>query len=97
MELSVCADEGATPNYSHACHDRLVPKNQIKTRVSKNTQQVQLEPTTEISHGSFRLKRTTPESSLAFTGKAEQVGPALTHRNLNIRTKLHFRINWHQN
>jgi hypothetical protein len=50
MELSVCAHEGATPNYSHACHDRLVPKNQINTRVSKNTQQVHSEPEEQLSH-----------------------------------------------
>ena len=28
-------------------------------------------------------------TSLAFTGKAEQIGPALTHRNVNLRTNLH--------
>ena len=33
-------------------------------------------------NSSFRLKRTQIETSLAFFGKAEQVGPALTHKNM---------------
>ena len=48
-------------------------------------------------NSSFHLKRTQLETSLAFTGKAEQVGPALTHMNMNKRTKLHIRIHRNMN
>jgi len=36
--------------WSHACHDQLVPKNQINTRVSKNSKQVLLEQEEELQH-----------------------------------------------
>ena len=48
-------------------------------------------------NSSFRLKQTQPETSLTFTGKAEQVGPALTHRNTNKRSKLYIRIHRNMN
>ena len=61
--------------------DQRVPKSQINTRVSKNTQQAQLRTrrTTALirtmenppMNSSFRLKRTSPETFFAFTGKAE--------------------------
>jgi len=101
-----------TPS-SHACHNHLVPKNQINTRVSNNTQQVQSQhEKNNIWHETKKkvmIKSDIDKTvvsvwngqswiSFAFTGKAEQVGPTLTHRNMNIRTKLHNRIhrdmNW---
>jgi hypothetical protein len=61
--------------------DQRVPKSQINTKVSKNTQQAQLRTrrmtviirTMENPpmNSSFRLKRMSPETFFAFTGKAE--------------------------
>lgn len=50
--MFVLADR-ATPNF-HAFNNQLVPKNQINTRVSTNTQQAPLEPEITLQQRSMK-------------------------------------------